>query len=419
MQRGVRRYFLNSLWLLGEQAFRMLAGFAVGVYVARYLGASQYGSLSYAFAFVAMFSALARLGLDSVVVRRLVTEPSRREAVLGTAFWLRVGAALLALAAVAAAVGATSASASERLYVLIVACGLMVQAFDVLDLDLQARALSRTSALCRAWQTVVSSVAKVALVIAQAELIAFAAVALLDQLALVLALMLSRRRAGGLAFIRRFDPKVVPELLRAAAPLLASGLMIGVYARIDQVLVMEMLGARAVGLYAVAVGLTEALYTVPLAVATAFFPALLAVRDQGRLYQARWSMLYRGLLAFGVAAALALSLASGAIVRLFYGAGFAEAGPLLAVQSWTLVLICYSAVFGKWLLAEGLQGLLPRMTFVALATNVAAILLLAPALGLIGVAYATLLTQLVPWLLFFSIDARLRAHLRRALLPAG
>jgi O-antigen/teichoic acid export membrane protein len=83
------------------------------------------------------------------------------------------------------------------------------------------------------------------------------------------------------------------------------------------------------------------------------------------------------------------------------------------------VFICYSAVFGKWLVAEGLHSILPRMTFVAMITNIAAILVLVPAVGLVGVALATLLTQLVPAALFFASDARLRAHLRRALLPGA
>src|ERR1700730_9680972 len=98
--------------------------------------------------------------------------------------------------------------------------------------------------------------------------------------------------------------------------------MVGVYARIDQVLVMEMLGPRAVGIYAAAANLTEALYIVPAAVAAAYFSALLALRGAGAAYDARWSALYKAMLVFGVAAALAVSVGSGLIVRLLYGPDF-------------------------------------------------------------------------------------------------
>jgi O-antigen/teichoic acid export membrane protein len=419
MQGEARPYLLNSFWLLAEQALRMIAGFAVGIYVARYLGASQYGSLSYALAFVAVFAAMARLGLDGVVIRALVSDPARRELLLGTAFWLRVAAAVLAVMIVAGSISLIGAGGSIRLYVILIATGLVVQAFDVVDLDLQAKALSKYSALCRMAQAAISACVKLALVMAQAELVAFVAVALFDQLVLAAVFAVAYRRWGAFAFMRRFEARAARELLVSAAPLLLSGFMVAVYARIDQILVMEMLGARAVGIYAAAANLTEALYIVPTAVASAYFPALLAARQTSARYEARWSRLYKAVLVFGIASALAVSVGSGVIVRLLYGPDFEEAGPILAVQSWTLVFICYSAVFGKWLVAEGLHSILPRMTFVAMITNIAAILVLVPAVGLVGVALATLLTQLVPAALFFASDARLRAHLRRALLPGA
>ena len=61
--------------MLGEQVLRILAGLFVGIYVARFLGPEQFGVYSYAAAFVALFGAIARLGLDGIVVRDLVNNP--------------------------------------------------------------------------------------------------------------------------------------------------------------------------------------------------------------------------------------------------------------------------------------------------------------------------------------------------------
>jgi hypothetical protein len=60
--------------MFGEQVLRMIAGLLVGIWVARYLGPEQFGVFSYATAFVAIFSAAAKLGLDGIVVRDLVKE---------------------------------------------------------------------------------------------------------------------------------------------------------------------------------------------------------------------------------------------------------------------------------------------------------------------------------------------------------
>ena len=97
MHSGVRRYAPNASWMLGEQLLRMLAGVLVGIWVARYLGPEQFGIFSYVFAFVALFSSVAKLGLDSIVVRDLVGNPEGRNVYLGTAFWLKFLGAVFTL----------------------------------------------------------------------------------------------------------------------------------------------------------------------------------------------------------------------------------------------------------------------------------------------------------------------------------
>ena len=74
----------------------MTVGLFVGVWVARYLGPEQYGIYSYAIAFVALFSAFSTLGLEGIVVRNIVIEPSRKDEILGSAFMLRLLCGFLA-----------------------------------------------------------------------------------------------------------------------------------------------------------------------------------------------------------------------------------------------------------------------------------------------------------------------------------
>jgi len=77
--KGFKKYFFNTLWLFAEKILRMFVGLFVGIWVARYLGPEQRGLLSYAQSFVGLFSAIATLGLDGIVVRELVKDPSRRD----------------------------------------------------------------------------------------------------------------------------------------------------------------------------------------------------------------------------------------------------------------------------------------------------------------------------------------------------
>ena len=76
--QGFMRYFKNTSWLFAEKILRMFVGLFVGIWVARYLGPEQFGLFSYAQSFVGLFTAMATLGLDGIVVRELVKDESRR-----------------------------------------------------------------------------------------------------------------------------------------------------------------------------------------------------------------------------------------------------------------------------------------------------------------------------------------------------
>ena len=84
------KIIINTGWLFGDKILRMGIGLLVGVWVARYLGPKQFGLLNYAVAFVALFTSVASLGLNSIVVRDLVQDPSTAETTMGTAFVLSV-----------------------------------------------------------------------------------------------------------------------------------------------------------------------------------------------------------------------------------------------------------------------------------------------------------------------------------------
>ena len=95
---GFKKYFANTSWLMVEKIFRSVMLLVVGAYVARYLGPGQFGLLSYAISFAALFSTISTLGLDSIVVRELVKNGIKRDELLGTAFFLKLAGAFSALA---------------------------------------------------------------------------------------------------------------------------------------------------------------------------------------------------------------------------------------------------------------------------------------------------------------------------------
>lgn len=411
--QGFRKYFANTSWLLAEQILRIIAGLLVGMYVARYLGPEKFGLFSYALAFVALFSSIAKLGMDGIVVRDLVNAPEKRDIYLGTAFWMKVVGAFIALTGMAVVLGITESDATVILYTGIIACGLIFQSFEVVDFYFQSRVLSKYVSICKIIQLTLSSLLKLYFIAISADLFWFVLVSLIDQasLAATLSYAYSKQKLG--TFYTLFDKGVAKELLLNAKPLITSGIMVSVYSSVDRVIIKEMLGVREVGLYVAASSLVSALYFAPYMIANSLFPAILhAKRQSADLYSRRLFLLYRYSILFGLIVSIFVTIFAGPIITLFYGAKYEDSSSVLQIYIWNFLLICFSATFGKWLLAENLQKLLPQFTLLAMTINLLGCWMLIPLWSIKGAALAALASQLIPVLWFGLTNSPMRDQLK-------
>ncbi|MEI8363104.1 MAG: flippase [Betaproteobacteria bacterium] len=388
------RYFANTSWMFGEQMLRMASGLLVGIWVARYLGPEQFGLFSYALAFVSIFSGLAKLGLDGIVVRDLVNHPHQRDVYLGTAFWLKFVGAFIMLGFVALATIFTSNDHTTNLYVFIIASGIIFQSFEVVDFYFQSKVLSKFVSICKITQLALSSVLKIYFVMTGADLYWFVVVTMLDQVTLALTLFVAykHQKIGG--FYRYFNFSIANQLLKNCWPIIFSGLAIAVYMRIDQIMIKEILGDKEVGLYSAAVKLTEVWYMIPIIISSSLFPAILdAKRVSESLYHSRFQKLYDLMVFLALALAIPVTFLSNWVMTLLYGSAYTEAGAVLAINIWASLLVFLGVVNGKFLLAEGMMKAMLYFTLACGVLNVIFNLLLIPIYGIYGAAISTLLTQ--------------------------
>jgi PST family polysaccharide transporter len=134
----------NTSWLIADKMVRMGIGFLVGVWLARYLGPEQFGILNYATAFFALFSAVATLGLDEIVVRDIVRATDPNNEILGTSFVLKFVGGLAAFTlAVVAVFFIRPTDALTQTLVMVIAFGSVFQAFDVIDFWFQSEVVSK------------------------------------------------------------------------------------------------------------------------------------------------------------------------------------------------------------------------------------------------------------------------------------
>jgi len=417
---GFLKYLKNTSWLFGEKILRIVVGLFVGIWVARYLGPEQFGLFSYAQSFVGLFTAIATLGLDGIVVRELVKDESRRDELIGTAFWLKILGALGVLIVLAIAINFTSNDSYTSSLVFIIASATIFQSFNVVDMYFQSKVLSKYIVYANVISLFISSIVKITLILNEAPLIAFAWVILFDSFILASGFIyfyLKNRRHNEQpnrysvfdtesSFAWKFNKSTAFSLLKDSWPLILSGIVISIYMKIDQVMIKEMMNAEAVGQYAAAVRLSEAWYFIPMVIASSLFPAIINAKKQSEeLYYARLQKLYSLMVWLAIAIALPMTFLSDWVVHFLYGEQYNQAGSVLMIHIWAGVFVFLGVASGKWLLSENLQIFSTVNTSIGAIVNIWLNYILIPKIGVSGAAWATLISYFVAaylCLLFFK-----------------
>jgi O-antigen/teichoic acid export membrane protein len=394
--QGFKRYFVNTSWLMGHRVLSMVVALFVGVYVARYLGPEQFGLLSYAGSFVGLFTALATLGLDGIMVRDLVKTPERRDELLGTAFWLKAGGAILMWAGIAAAVPFTHNDTQTNILIVVIAFAVIFQAFNVIDLNYQAEVKSKYVVYAQLVSLVISSITKLVFVWIAAPLVWFACVFLLDTVVLAAGMTAMYLKNTGKIWYWKWRWQTAKELVKDSWPLILSGMVIAIYMKIDQVMIKEMLDAGAVGNYAAAVRLSEAWYFIPVAITSSVFPAIINAKKQSEeLYYQRLQKLYDLMVWLAVAIALPTTFLAPWVIRVLYGEAFLPAAGVLSIHIWAGVFIFLGFVNGRWIIAENVQYIATIRSAAGAMMNVTLNIVFIPKYGINGAAIATFFSVLV------------------------
>lgn len=411
---GFMKYFKNTSWLFAEKILRMAVGLFVGVWVARYLGPEQYGLLSYAGSFVTLFTIIATLGLDGIVPRELVKDEADRDRLLGTAFGLKLGGAILALGVLGIAVQFTSNDSYTNVLVFIIASATVFQSFNVIDFYFQSRVLSKYIVFANVAGLFLSTLVKIALILYEAPLTAFAAVVVFDSAVLAMGYIYFYRHCRLTLKQWRFDGRLARSLLHDSWPLILSGAVLMVQARIDQVMLQEMVGSEEVGYYSVAMKLIEAFGFIPMLLKKSLFPAIINAKDHSEsLYAKRLTEYYRLNFALFVVTALPIFFFSESIVTFLYGEAYQPAGVLLSLFAVRLFFANMGVARGVYVLTENLYRFSLLTMVVGTVTNIGLNYFWIPTYASIGALYATIVSFFVTIFLLDIFYTKTRTNVFR------
>ena len=374
----------------------MIVSLFVGIYVARYLGPERFGLLSYANSFVGLFTAIATLGLDGIVVREIVKLPRQRDKLLGTSFLLKVAGSLVMWLAILIALFFTKNDVLTNTIIAIIAFGVIFQAFNVIDFNFQAEVKSKYVVHSQFVQLIFSSFIKLALIFNKLPLIWFAAVYCLDAAILAFGLAFSYLNNHGSFKKWKWDAKIAKGLLLDSWPLMFAYMSYLIYAKIDRIMIKEMLDEYSVGIYSAAYVIYEAPLFIALMVAKSVYPILVQYyqKNKDRLFELYLELSsYMTLLSYLIV--LFIYIFHESLIQITFGNNFGEASKILVLLSFGLIPMFNAFLRSSYMTISESQKIILYTTLFSSIINIFLNFIMIKKYGIEGAVYATVLTQIL------------------------
>ena len=387
----------NVGWLFFDKILRMGLGLLIGVWIARYLGPEQFGLLSFSIAFTWLFAAVSTLGLPEIVVRDLVRKPDTKFETLGTtAALLLLGGVLTYCLILITIFWIRPDDLLAKILVAILGSTMLFKASEIAVYWFESQVISKYTVWVQNGSFLIFAGIKVLLILNGTPLIAFAWATLGEALiaAVILSIML------GLNGLRPQQLCVsltrAKILLKDSWPLLLSSIAVVVYMKVDQIMLGQMVGDEAVGIYSAAVRISEVWYFIPTTIVASVFPAILKARNSSEeQYYKKLQHLFDLMLWLSIGIALPMTFLSESVIKILFGETYLDASPILSIHTWASVFVFLGVASSKWFIAENKQILSFQRTIIGALINVLLNILFIPKFQAVGAATTTIISYAI------------------------
>lgn len=395
IQPTTKKAVFSTAWLITERLTKIFSELIVIFILARYLGPQQFGLLSYATAIISVGSTLAKLGLDDVAVRQLAEDKRQQDHILATCLFMKLVSGLLTYVVLVAISYSFQQERNVTLLIGILGLTLPIQAIDVLGFSFKAYLNPRPLVIGNSIALLIGSAIKISCVIHQAplELIAWCMVFefIISSVSLYIAYCISNHKA---VLFKAVSLTQINQLIHESFPIIISGIAVTAYMRTDQIMIKEMLGSEALGLYSAASKISESWYFLPMIVTRSLLPIAVKLKQTDPAgYQKLFKLLFRFLGLGSFAIAILIFFCSDFLIDVLFGNDYALAQSVLAVHSLGGIFVCMGLVLSLWTIVEGKTDKMIFNTGLGAVINIILNLFFIQKFGILGAAISTIIAR--------------------------
>ena len=401
----------NVSWILIQNIFSMICSVFVTAIVARHYGAAGYGYINFAQSFVALFSFIAIMGTNHIIMKNLSEDKIEDGIVLGSNLFIRIILAIISLL-VSQGISLLIYDKDINILILLFNLNTILCSFDVFSYYAQSKMQNKYISISKIISITVFSILKLLVIFLDLNINFFVLTYLIETIIYSILLYISYRKISSNRNVKwKIDYSYIKELLKKGKYYALASLMVTIYLRIDQVMLGTMISDKSqVGIYSAAVRISEIWTFVPISIITSYKPIIINEKEKSKAkYDKELSKLYN-IVSFVCFLFVVIICVFGKLgIYILYGNEYSNAYiPLiiLTIGIWFGVL---GNIHYIWMICENKEKYSTFYSFSGCITNIIFNFLLIPKYGIIGAAIATLISQISSNILSFSLikDARI------------
>lgn len=394
----MKNYFLNmevknASWIIGGKILQLFISLIVNILTARYLGPDNYGLINYGAAYVAFFSSLCTLGINSIIIKDFLDYPSEQGKTLGTAIILRIlSSAFSAIMIVGIAFILDKQEPMTVVVVALCSVALIFQVFDTINFWFQSRYQSKVTSIAGIFAYIVVAIYKFILLFFYKDVRWFAFSTSVDYICVAMFLMIAYKRYGGPKL--EFSMTKAKGLWNKSYHYILSGMMVAIYGQTDKFMIKQILTDADVGFYSVATAICATWVFVLQAIIDSIYPTIINLHKNDKLkFERKNRQLYGIVFYVSVVVSIFFVIFGKYIVLLLYGEAYLDSVIPLKIVTWYTAFSYLGVARNAWMVCENKQKYLKYLYLSAAIINVILNAFTIPKWGISGAAIASLITN--------------------------
>ena len=217
--------FKNAAWIIACKIIQSLINLVIGLLTVRYLGPSNYGSLTYVMSVVAFTMPIMQLGLNQTLVKEFVQSSNQEGTILGTALVTNMLSSAICMIGSVAFVAIANAGEKESLLVCVLySFTLLFQATEMTQFWFQSKLLSKYPSIASLCAYMVVALYKTYLLVTGKGVVLFALSNVLEYFLISVILITFYKKIGKQPL--SFNRRIAREMLSRSKHYIIPSLMV-------------------------------------------------------------------------------------------------------------------------------------------------------------------------------------------------